>query len=70
MRMFTFQMHVRKRKRLVRFGLMHLLAANLVVWVRALTFEILEGVHHANHEHHDASPHAVQDVSSSDEGEK
>ena len=47
------QLYVGKRKGHVRFGLMHVLATNLVIWIRALVFEVVEGVHHANEDSHE-----------------
>ena len=32
---------------------MHVLATNLVIWIRALVFEGVEGVHHANEDSHE-----------------
>ena len=62
------QLYVGKRKTPVRFGLMHVLATNLVVWIRALVFEVVAGVHHANEDSHAAmeasSEERINDASS------
>ncbi len=42
-----FQIHVKRYKGLIRFGLMHVLATNLCVWIRVLIEEVLEGIHNA-----------------------
>ena len=43
-----FQLALRKHKRIVNFGLMHLAATNLCVWFRYLVIEVTESVHEAD----------------------
>jgi len=42
------QLALRKHKRIVDFGLMHLAATNLCVWFRYLVTEVAESVHEAD----------------------
>ena len=43
-----FQIIIRRRKGLVRFGLLHVLSTNLCVWMRVLTKEVVEALEHGH----------------------
>ena len=50
---YILQLALRKHKRIVNFGLMHLAVTNLCVWFRYLVIEVTESVHEAD-EHMEA----------------
>ncbi|ELU10521.1 hypothetical protein CAPTEDRAFT_200837 [Capitella teleta] len=50
---------VTDHKPLVKFGLMHVAATNVCVWVRVLVFEVMEAIHESNHH----KPHPVVNAS-------
>ena len=45
------QLTVRKHRSLVCFGLMHVLATNMCIWLRVLVFEVLEAIKHGEVHH-------------------
>lgn len=47
---FSLQINAGKeRKWLIRFGLMHLIATNLCIWIRVLVREVMEGIEGGHH---------------------
>jgi Otopetrin len=45
----TLQVHIDRREPLIRFGLMHVIATNMSVWLRTLINEIMNEYHHMEH---------------------
>lgn len=48
---YSFQLSVDGHKPLVRFGLMHVAATNMCVWIRVLVFEVMEAIHESKGHH-------------------
>ena len=49
------QFYLKRWRSLARFGLMHVVATNMNVWLRYLVIEITESVHHTSAHHDDKS---------------
>lgn len=56
------KMVIHRYRGIARFGMMHMVATNLCVWLRVIAIETMHELHHADHgNHHDDDPHHHDD---------